>query len=157
MTWRTAVPADAEALADLEQAANEKSLAHIFAGHPFPWDVVVANWRTRLGASDHVVEVVDGRGRLSAFCCWSAERLEHLAVHPSERGRGLAKEGISRAAAAIGASGREPVLWCLADNAVARAMYEHLGWMLTGRTTRCQYPPFHEEVEYVLRWAHDGV
>nr|WP_277602080.1 GNAT family N-acetyltransferase [Nocardioides sp. KC13] len=92
---------------------------------------------------------------MSAFCCWSGERLEHLAVHPAERGRGLARKAIARAVAAIGAGGREPVLWCLAGNTGARAMYEHLGWVPTGRTTTCQYPPFSEEVEYVLRWTHE--
>ncbi|MEP9380965.1 GNAT family N-acetyltransferase [Nocardioides cheoyonin] len=147
--FRAATEADVEALTDLEQAANEKSLGHLFGGRPFPRDDVAATWRTRLGEPATVVEVVEEPGGgLAALLCYDAERLQHLAVHPDRWGSGLARAAVERAVAAIPG---DSVLWCLEDNTRARGLYEHLGWVLSGRTSRSQYPPYLPEVEYVWR------
>lgn len=150
--WRAAVLTDVAALTDLEQAANEAAIGHLFAGLPFPREEVADLWRAHVTAPEASVEVVDAPdGGLHAFCCVRGARLEHLAVHPAAWGRGLARAGVARAATTISARGAEPVLWCLAENERARGLYEHLGWELSGRTTTSRYPPYRTEVEYVLR------
>ena len=86
-----------------------------------------------------------------AFTSWDATgRLRHLAVHPDRWGTGLAREGVELAVAAIRAAGRVPVLWVLVANDRARGLYEHLGWVETGRSQPAEWPPYPTEVEYRL-------
>ena len=143
--WRRALPADAEALADLERDANLVALAHVFppAEHPFPRDAVLARWRHVLG-EDVVVEVVDGPARLDAYVAHDGRTLRHLAVHPDAWGRGLGAEAVERAAAA-GADR----LWCLAANHRARRLYDRLGWRPTGVEREAEWPPHPVELEYI--------
>lgn len=145
--FRPATTDDVDALTDLEQAANEASIGHLFQGYAFPRDAVADRWRERLSDPAMTVEVVDGDTGLACFVCHDDHRLEHLAVHPDHWHRGLARAAVTRTVAGIEG---DPVLWCLRDNVRARGLYEHLGWTLTGRTQRSDYPPYHPEVEYTL-------
>jgi len=139
---------DVDALTDLEQVANEASIGHLFEGYPFPRDAVAERWRARLDDPAMTVEVVDGEHGLACFVCSDDHRLQHLAVHPDHGNHGLARAAVTRAVARMRG---DPVLWCLRDNVRARGLYEHLGWTLTERTRRSDYPPYHVEVEYTLR------
>jgi GNAT superfamily N-acetyltransferase len=153
MTFRPALPADARALRDLERAANLVALAHVFPPdlHPFPDSGVLARWVGVLADPAVAVEVVDGDAGLRCFVAWDHTTVRHLAVHPDHWGTGLATAALLRAATSIRARDHEPLLWCLADNTRARAVYAHLGWEPTGRERRAEWPPHPVEQEHVLR------
>jgi ribosomal protein S18 acetylase RimI-like enzyme len=147
--WRRASAADAVALRDLERAANLVGLAHVFPAEefPFPDEAVLDRWRDTLAEPDVVVEVVDGPGRLQAFAAHDPTTLRHLAVHPDDWGRGLARAGVDRAVAAMAASGgTEAWLWCLAANARALGLYRRLGWRPTGESQAASWPPYPVEL-----------
>lgn len=145
VSWRRAGPADAEALRDLERAANVVGLAHVFGETPFPDADVLARWRATLEEPGVVVLRHD-----RAFTSWDAGgRVRHLAVHPDAWGRGLGREGLALAVAAVEASGLEPHLWALEANHRALRLYDHLGWVPTGGTRRAAWPP--HPVELRLR------
>ena len=152
-TFRPALPADAHALRDLERAANLVALAHVFPPdrYPFPDDAVLARWYDVLADPAVEVEVVAGDSGLRCLVAWDPTTLRHLAVHPDHWGNGIAGEAIRRAVTSIRAHGHEPVLWCLAENTRARAVYQHLGWGSTGRERRAEWPPYPVEQEHVLR------
>jgi GNAT superfamily N-acetyltransferase len=133
-------------LRDLEREANLVGLAHVFPGLPFPDEGVLERWRSTLVEPGVTVLMTD-----AAFTCWDDDgRLRHLAVHPDRWGTGLAREGVELAVSAIRAAGRVPVLWVLVANVRARALYEHLGWVETGRSQPAEWPPYPTEVEYRL-------
>ena len=152
MTWRVAGPDDAALLRDLEREANLVGLAHVFppAEFPFPDQGVLARWETTLvdpGVSVLMTEV--------AFSAWDRSgRLRHLAVHPDRWGTGLAREGVELAVTAIRGAGQTPVLWVLEANHRARGLYDHLGWVPTGREQPAEWPPYPVELE--LRMPESG-
>ena len=141
--WRRATPEDAGPLADLERDANLVGLAHVFGDLPFPYDGVLSRWVLVLDDPDVVTEVLPGDRGLVAYAAYDHESLRHLAVHPDWWGRGLARAGVGRAAAA-GATR----LWVLGDNHRARGLYEQLGWAPTGVTQECPWVPHPVELEY---------
>jgi RimJ/RimL family protein N-acetyltransferase len=142
--WRRAVPGDADALADLERAANLVALGHVFPAdrYPFPWEGVRERWGATLAEPGVVVEVIEGEGRLEVFVAHDGLTLRHLAVHPDRWGEGLARVAVERALAA-GATR----LWCLVDNHRARAVYDHLGYVETGSSRQAPWPPYPTELE----------
>ena len=170
MRFRPAEAGDAEALRDLERAANLVALAHVFppGEHPFPDDAVLARWRDTLAEPSVIVEVVDRAaspdaspdggpaGRLDCFVARDTTTLRHLAVHPDRWGTGLGRAAVARAVAGIRAGGQQPLLWCLAENHRARRFYEHLGWAPTGATQRALWPPHPTELQYVLPDSERG-
>lgn len=152
MIFRAALPGEAAVLLDLERAANLAALGHVFlpTGHAFPDDAVLARWEETLADHAVTVEVVDGQDGLDCFVAWDASTLRHLAVRPSRWGGGLGRAAVDLAVAAIRAGGRQPHLWCLADNHRARGLYEHLGWEMTGVEQAAVWPPHPTELQYVL-------
>ncbi len=153
MTFRTAGAADAGPLRDLERAANVAALGHVFPPErfPFPSAEVRARWVEVLADPTVQVEVVDGEAGLLCFAAWDEVTLRHLAVHPDRWGTGLARAAVARAVDAIRAGGGLPLLWCLADNGRAWAVYEHLGWRPTGRRREAVWPPYPVELELALK------
>jgi GNAT superfamily N-acetyltransferase len=149
---RLAGPGDARALADLEREANLVALRHVFdpAVHDFPYAEVLVRWQTLLADRSVVVRVVDGPGGLAALLAHDHERVRHLAVHPDLWGRGLAGAALGVAEEAIRAGGTTPRLWCLLENGRARGLYEHRGWVPTGRARRSEFAPHPVETELVL-------
>lgn len=143
--FRLATPADADALTELERAANLVALAHVFPPdeYPYPVDDVRARWQAVLAEPGVTVAVADDGGRLDAFVAFDRHVLRHLAVHPDRWGTGLARRAIDWATARM----ENPRLWCLADNTRALGLYEHLGWRPTGRTQHAEWPPYPTEVE----------
>lgn len=148
MSFRLASSDDAVALRDLEQAANVVALAHVFtpALHPFPAAAVLVRWRRVLEDPACRVEVLDGAAALRCLVAHDDTVVRHLAVHPDEWGHGLAGRALARSVAAIRAGGRVPRLWCLAANARALGMYEHLGWRRTGAERAAEWPPYPVEL-----------
>ncbi|PVG82765.1 hypothetical protein DDE18_10405 [Nocardioides gansuensis] len=148
LTWRTAGPDDAVALRDLERAANLAALAHVFGDLPYPADDVLARWVLVLADPGVTVDVVDsGDGGLLACTAYDDRSLRHLAVYPDAWGRGLGRAGVERAVAHIRARGEVPHLWVLEANHRARALYDRLGWQLTGVSQECPWPPHPTELE----------
>jgi GNAT superfamily N-acetyltransferase len=154
VSFRAAGAADVGALTALERSANLVALAHVFppGRHPFPTDDVAARWALLLEEPGAAVEVVDGdRGRLRCLVAWDVENVRQLAVHPDDWGHGLARAAVSRAVAAIAAGGAaEARLRCLVENQRARGLYEHLGWRATADRRPAPWPPYPEEMGYVL-------
>ncbi|NYE38930.1 GNAT superfamily N-acetyltransferase [Nocardioides cavernae] len=141
--WRRTTPDDAVALRDLERAASQAGLAHVFGSLPYPDDDVLARWVLLLDDPEVVVEVVEDEGGLVALAAHDGTSLRHLAVRPDRWGSGLGREGFRRAEAA---GARR--LWVLEANSRGRGLYESLGWAPTGVTQECPWPPFPTEVEY---------
>jgi len=144
--WRRAGAADAERLRDLERAANVVGLVDVFGGRPFPDAGVLARWRETLADRGVTVLMTD-----VSFTSWDLDgRLRHLAVHPDHWGTGLARVGVELAVAGIRSGGGTPRLWVLADNHRARGLYQHLGWVATGREQQAEWPPYPVELELTL-------
>jgi GNAT superfamily N-acetyltransferase len=152
VTWRPATLGDAVELRDVEREANLVGLAHVFEGVPFPDDAVLARWEATLADPSVTVLMTPG-----AFTSWDTTgRLRHLAVHPDQWDRGLAREGVELAVAGIRACGRVPTLWVLVANHRARGLYEHLGWRPTGAARLAEWPPYPQEIELTLPESGHG-
>lgn len=143
VSWRRATEDDAGPLADLERDANLVGLPHVFGDLPFPYDAVLTRWALVLADPEVVTEVVAGDRGLVACAAYDHESLRHLAVHPDQWGRGIARDGVARAVAA-GATR----LWVLSDNHRARRLYERLGWAPSGVTQESPWAPHPVELEY---------
>ena len=95
----TAVPlrdaADAEALRDLERAANLVALAHVFPPEEFPFPT--RRWRTGGGRRSPTRRCAStwwtDRAVSRVFAAYDATTLRHLAVHPDDWGTGLGPRG----------------------------------------------------------------
>lgn len=144
LRFRLAGPDDADALTSIERDANLAALGHVFPPDrfPYPTDDVRGRWRATL-ADPAVTVVLDAW--VDAFVAFDRDVLRHLAVHPDAWGTGAARAAVEYA---VDRMGPRPTLWCLADNHRARGLYEHLGWVPTGRTRRAEWPPHPGEIEY---------
>jgi GNAT superfamily N-acetyltransferase len=151
--WRRATSADAEALRDLEKAANLVALAHVFPPEQFPFPdlAVLDRWVATIDDSEVTVELAEDPEPVAFVAFDSAGRLRHLAVRPDVWGTGLASAAVDRAVRAVRARGVTPRLWCLTENHRARGLYVHLGWRRTGREQRAEWPPYPIEEEWVLQ------
>ena len=151
--WRRATGADAEALRDVERAANLVALAHVFPPelHAFPDAEVLARWRRTLAEPGVVVDVAEGPEGAVGFAAYDADTLRHLAVVPGHWGTGLGRAGVERAVSAIAAGGAGAAyLWVLDANEGARGLYRHLGWLETGEARAAEWPPFPRERRLTL-------
>ncbi len=142
--WRRATADDVVGLRDLERVASRAGLAHVFGPLPYPDDDVLARWALLLEDPTVVVEVVEDDHGMVALTAHDGSTLRHLAVRPDHWGVGLGREGFARAEAA---GARR--LWVLADNARARGLYEAHGWVPSGDSQECPWPPYPTELEYV--------
>jgi len=146
---RPAQPADAWALAALEERTYVAALGHLFAPHPYPSGDVLARWTLLLddpGVS--VVGAFDGDTPVG-YAAFDDASLRHLAVAPERFGTGLADHLHECAALAWRTAGtRQAELWVLEANARARRFYERHGWTLDGRSQTCPWPPHPVEVGY---------
>ncbi len=151
--FRAATAADAEALRDLERAANLVALGHVFDPREFsfPAEGVLARWRTVLDEPSVTVDVAEGPPGLIVFAAYDTATLRHLAVHPDWWGQGVGSAAVDRAVARIRAGGVAPRLWCLVANERARAFYRRLGWEPTGAERQAEWPPYPTEIEMVLQ------
>ena len=139
--FRTASPADADALTTLERDTNLVALAHVFPGVPYPEAEVRARWAALLEDPRIRVEVTGPAERLDVYLAWDDERLRHLGVRPERWGQGLARAAVRRAHGVRR-------LWVLRENHRARGFYEHLGWVPSGVEQQAEWPPYPVELEY---------
>lgn len=152
--FRPARGSDLTALVELERAASQAALAHVFPPdrYPYPVAAVRDRWADVLadpGVHVDVVDTPEGPSALSCFVAYDDHRLRHLGVAPSAWGRGLGAEAVRHAEDRIRVAGSQrAVLWVLADNTRARRLYERLGWQPTGREQRAEFSPYPLEVEY---------
>ena len=151
--FREATDDDMVRLRDLERAANEAALAHVFPPdrYPFPADDVLARWALVLADPGAVTLVLDHQWKesLVAYATYDDHALRHLAVHPDYWGEGLATAAIEAALHAMDLRGStSATLWCLKANHRARRLYDFLGWRMTGERRPAPWPPHPVEVEY---------
>lgn len=152
IAFRTAGPADAVGLRDLEQEAGLAAHGHIFPPERFPYPAadVLARWHLALAEPGLVTERIERDGLLVGLVAYDAGgTLRHLAVTPGSWGHGVAGAGVARAVAWMRGRGLDTArLWCLAENHRARSLYEHLGWRPTGASRPAAWSPFPTELEY---------
>lgn len=154
--FRYATADDAGPLADLERAANEVGLAHVFPAdrYPFPFDDVIARWALVLadpGVDVLVVEADEDSGDagLLAYAAYDSSSLRHVAVRPDQWGHGLASTAIEVAVQAMKRRGSTIAsLWVLEDNERARRLYQYLGWRATKERRPAPWPPYPTEIRY---------
>jgi putative acetyltransferase len=136
--------ADLEACLDVQRRSAVAGYAHIFPqqDHPFPEDVVRAEWHERL-ASDAPVTVAVIDGELVGTVSVRSGRLESLFVVPERWGYGVAIQLHDVALQQIAdAGGLVAELDVMVDNGRARRFYERQGWVPNGRTSMSPFPPY---------------
>jgi GNAT superfamily N-acetyltransferase len=147
---RGATPADVDACFEVQKRSAVTGYAHIFvqSEHPFPDDVVRAEWVVRLADDRWVLmAVVDGEtvGTIST----RENRIESLFVVPEHWGLGVGPALHDAALANIAGQGAaEAVLEVMAENLRARRFYERRGWKRDGREEISPFPPYPQLVGY---------
>jgi len=142
---RTSGRDEAETHFQVQRAASLAGLAHIYPPdeHPYPDDVIRAQWREKQGAV--LVAERDGRvvGVVVVHACW----LTNLYVLPEWWGSGVAGE-LHDAALAAMPDCAEVKLWVLEENRRARRFYEKHGWRPNGEARVVEFPPHPLDVGY---------
>jgi GNAT superfamily N-acetyltransferase len=148
---RSAEPADAWRLLELERATNVVALAHIFPPdrYPSPDADVLAHWRIMLDDPGVAVLIAEQEGRTVGYVAFDAAWVRQLAVHPDRWGTGVAEGLMSAALMGIAAAGSARArLWVLADNTRARRFYERTGWFRGVEESTSPYPPYPVTLNY---------
>ncbi len=147
-----AAPADAAALATLEERTNRVALAHIFAPElPYPYDSVLARWRLVLEDPDVVTLAAYSDHELVGFAAYDPGSLRHLAVAVDRFGTGLADDLHARVLDAWRRGGTTTArLWVLEANERARRFYRRRGWVCDGSSQQSPWPPYPVEVGCAL-------
>jgi len=175
MPIRPATPADSAALARIQVDSYRAAYAGILPADylaAFTYEDQTQDWRDLLSADtpegerdllyvaiDAAGEVVGyGLGRISSDEPYPAE-IVALHVRRDRQGQGHGHQLMAELARHFRARGIETViLWVLAGNSRARAIYEHLGGLLTGERTiplsDDPDPVTAQEVAYV--WPDSG-
>jgi ribosomal protein S18 acetylase RimI-like enzyme len=141
---RRARPDESQLLTQLERAANEGALVHVFPPqqYPFPTAAVERRWREALRdrlVHTYLIEVLDSPVGYVAF---DGNTVRHLGVVPDQVRRGYGSALLEFACMEIDSGGaREASLWVLTDNHIARAFYRARGWTDTGERRKSEYPP----------------
>jgi ribosomal protein S18 acetylase RimI-like enzyme len=154
---RRARPGESRLLTQLERAASEHALAHIFPPeqYPYPTTEVERRWRHVLRSPvmhTYVLELRDGPVGYVAF---DSNTVHHLAVAPDQTRRGYGSALLEFACMEIyGGGAREAFCWVLTDNHAARAFYKALGWTETGERRNSEYPPHPQSLQMMHRNRH---
>jgi ribosomal protein S18 acetylase RimI-like enzyme len=154
---RRARPDESRLLTQLERAASEAALAHVFPPeqYPYPTSAVSRRWRQVLRdpfMQTYLLELLDGPAGYVAF---DAETVHHLGIVPDSTRRGYGSSLLELACMEIYAGGaREAYCWVLADNHAARAFYRALGWTETGERRESEYPPHPQCLQLTRRNPH---
>jgi ribosomal protein S18 acetylase RimI-like enzyme len=154
---RRARPDESRLLAQLERAASENALAHIFPPeqYPYPTASITRRWRDLLrdrGMHAYLLEQADGPVGYVAF---DGHTVLHLGVVPDQTRRGYGSALLEFACMEIYAGGpREAYCWVLTDNHAARAFYRALGWSETGERRHSEYPPHPQCLQLMRRNPH---
>ncbi|HWU62484.1 MAG TPA: GNAT family N-acetyltransferase [Ensifer sp.] len=134
------------ALADLSALFSETVRGGASMGYmlPFPHDEAAAYWRGVADAVDRgdvVLFVIEEAGRIAGTVQLGIAMppnqphradIKKLMVHPSARGRGIARLLMNAAESEAAARGRSLLVLDTATGEPAEAIYEHLGWERAG-------------------------
>lgn len=147
---RAAIAADLAGCLAAQRRSAVVGYAHIFdqAVHPFPDDVVRAEWVERFAAGVPVTVAVVA-GELVGTVSVRGNRLESLFVVPEQWGSGVATALHDAAIEQIAGTGAgHAALDVMVANARARRFYEKLGWAPDGRTDVSPFPPYPQILGY---------
>jgi GNAT superfamily N-acetyltransferase len=153
LTIRRAVPADVEALVEIQATASLAGFAHIFPPerYPFPTESVRERWTSELAGDTVAVLIAESGSAPAGLVAVKPGWLEALYVVPALWGRGVAKSLHDEASARLRELGtRVARLWVLEHNARARSFYERLGWSPNGEIRPVPFPPYPIDVGYTL-------
>ncbi|MEV4608523.1 GNAT family N-acetyltransferase [Neorhizobium sp. LMR1-1-1.1] len=171
LTYRPAVPSDAQMIIDLHVSMSQSVYAHILP-QAYLKEVLPAEkqelWQTRcaeLPSPDHLVIIACNRAEIAGFCCFVFNEetefgtyLHNLYVSPFFQGKGVAKTILREALSSFENSRKDlPVhLVAFAKNIPATAVYDRLGGLVIERreVTRAGNPGV-ELVRYQWPTAHD--
>jgi GNAT superfamily N-acetyltransferase len=150
LTIRTATPADAETLFDIQKAASLIAFAGVFAGE-FPDDEIRADWAAKLADLDREVLIGEQHGTPVGFATRAPEMLEQLFVLPEAQGTGAGSALHDAVLASERDAGKTVCrLWVLEANTKARAFYERRGWRPDGETRLLDEPPHPTALRYEI-------
>ena len=147
---RRARPDESVLLTQLERAASEAELGHVFDPHryPYPTADVERRWQDLLHDPLTSVRILEVAGKPVGFVAFDGQTVLHLGVAPEQTRRGYGSALLRNAAAEIfNGGGSVARLWVLTENTTARRFYARLGWTDTGRRRACEFPPYPEELE----------
>lgn len=151
MHIRDARRTDDDAIADLHAASWRSAYPGILTERFLEHDAVGDRrryWRARLAAPSpgrQLIQLAVEHERLLGFMCvlldqderWGA-LLDHLHIHPDEKGRGLGRRLMAQAASWVSAArpGGSLHLWVYEANQAARGFYERFGGVVVDRRLR---------------------
>jgi ribosomal protein S18 acetylase RimI-like enzyme len=131
-TLRPATDADYDFLYDLHRRTMRESIARIW-GWDGAWQA--AHFQRHFAPDDYRIVVADGRDAGRVAVVWRAGEVElsNIQILPEYQGRGLGTAIVADLLAGARARGLPVVLQVLKGNP-ARALYERLGFTITGET-----------------------
>jgi GNAT superfamily N-acetyltransferase len=136
--------AEAELLAEIQQAAAVVGYRHIYGDEVFPRDTVFRRWRSSSASAFIAGDI--------GFAAVSPPLLEALYVRPEAWGTGVAALLHELALAELrDREVKTAELWVLEENERARRFYERRGWTHHGLARRASCPPRPIELHYTLR------
>jgi ribosomal protein S18 acetylase RimI-like enzyme len=141
-------------LTQLERAASEAALAHVFPPdqHPYPTANVQRRWRRLLRDGRVRVHVLQLKDEPVGYVAFGDGWVHHLGVLPAYTRRGFGSALLEFASLELfSTADREASLWVLTGNEVARAFYRAHQWAETDDIRRSEYPPHPEAIRMVRR------
>jgi ribosomal protein S18 acetylase RimI-like enzyme len=141
---RRARPDESQLLTQLERAASEGALVHLFPPQQYPYPVAAVERRWRDVLRDRLVHtyLLEVQDNPVGYVAFDGTAVRHLGVVPDQVRRGYGSALLEFACMEIDSGGaREAFLWVLVDNHVARAFYRARGWTDTGERRNSGYPP----------------
>jgi GNAT superfamily N-acetyltransferase len=150
---RTASPAEAEVLLEIQRASAVAGFGHVFPPekYPFPNEAVLDRWQKAVDDPTGVVVLAELDGAAVGLAAMRAEWLDALYVIPSCWGIGIGPRLHDHALTWIRDLGcRHCHLWVLEQNTRARRFYEKRGWRLNGDTRVVPFPPYPIDVGYTI-------
>ncbi len=141
-------------LTQLERAASEAALAHVFppAQHPYPTADVQRRWRRLLRNGRTRVHILQVNDEPVGYVAFGDGWVHHLGVLPENTRRGYGSALLEFASLELfSTADREASLWVLAGNEVARAFYRAHQWTETDDRRRSEYPPHPESIRMVRK------
>jgi ribosomal protein S18 acetylase RimI-like enzyme len=154
---RRARPDEGRLLTQLERAASERTLAHIFPPqqYSYPESAVARRWRQVLRDRLMHVYLLEVQDTPVGYVAFNEDTVGSLGVVPDHTRRGYGSTLLDFACMEIYDGGsREAYCWVLTDNHAARAFYRALGWSETGERRKSEYPPHPQSLQLMHRNPH---
>jgi GNAT superfamily N-acetyltransferase len=154
---RRARPEESRLLTQLERAASEEALFHIFPPNQYPYPTTAVAWRWRQVLSDRLMHtyLLEVRDSPVGYVAFDGDTVRHLGVVLDHQRRGYGSALLEFACMEIyGGGAREAFCWVLAGNQAARAFYSARGWSETGERRNSEYPPHPESLQLTRKNPH---